>query len=57
MSDAHEPADRLFGAVYDELRKLAGAKLAGEPPGHTLDATALVHEAFLRLGGEATFAK
>jgi len=42
--------------VYDELRKLAAAKLAGERPGHTLDATALVHEAFLKLGGERSFA-
>jgi RNA polymerase sigma factor (TIGR02999 family) len=56
MSDAPEPADRLFAAVYDELRNLAAAKLAGEAAGHTLDATALVHEAFLRLGGKATFA-
>ena len=45
MSD---PAD-LLPQVYDELRKLAAAKLAGENPGHTLDATALVHEAWLRL--------
>ena len=36
--------------VYDELRRLAAARLAGEPAGHTLDATALVHEAYLRLG-------
>jgi RNA polymerase sigma factor (TIGR02999 family) len=35
--------------VYDELRKLAAVKLAGEKPGQTLDATALVHEAWLRL--------
>ncbi|HMP03091.1 MAG TPA: ECF-type sigma factor [Gemmatales bacterium] len=42
--------------VYDELRKLAGAKLATEKPGHTLDATALVHEVFLKLGGERSFA-
>ena len=35
--------------VYDELRKLAAVKLAGEQPGQTLDATALVHEAWLRL--------
>ncbi|MBX9625745.1 MAG: RNA polymerase subunit sigma [Gemmataceae bacterium] len=39
-----------FPAVYAELRRLAAAKLAGEPAGHTLDATALVHEAYLRLG-------
>jgi RNA polymerase sigma factor (TIGR02999 family) len=39
--------------VYAELRRLAAAKMAGEPDGHTLDATALVHEAFLKLGGES----
>lgn len=41
-----------FPAVYAELRRLAAAKMAGEPDGHTLDATALVHEAFLKLGAE-----
>jgi RNA polymerase sigma factor (TIGR02999 family) len=46
----------LLPQVYDELRKLAGAKLASEKPGQTLDATALVHEAFLKLGGERSFA-
>src|SRR3954471_22083531 len=45
----------LFPVVYDELRRLAAAKLAGERPGHTLDATALVHEAYLRLGRSAEF--
>jgi len=35
--------------VYDDLRRLAAAKLAGQNPGHTLDATGLVHEAWLRL--------
>jgi RNA polymerase sigma factor (TIGR02999 family) len=49
------PAD-LLPQVYDELRKLAAAKLASEQPGQTLDATALVHEAFLKLGGERSFA-
>ena len=44
-----------FPQVYDELRRLAAAKLAREPAGHTLDATALVHEAFLRLGGGNSF--
>jgi RNA polymerase sigma factor (TIGR02999 family) len=44
---------RDFPLVYDELRRLAAAKLAGEPVGHTLDATALVHEAYLRVGGGA----
>ena len=42
-------ADKLLPLVYDELRKLAAAKLAFEKPGQTLQATALVHEAFLRL--------
>jgi RNA polymerase sigma factor (TIGR02999 family) len=46
-------SNELWTKVYDELRKLAAAKLAGEPAGHTLDATALVHEAYLRLGGAA----
>jgi RNA polymerase sigma factor (TIGR02999 family) len=46
----------LLPQVYAELRKLAAAKLAGERPGHTLEATALVHEAFLKLGGERSFA-
>ena len=42
-------AERLLPLVYDELRKLAAAKLAQERPGQTLQATALVHEAYLRL--------
>jgi RNA polymerase sigma factor (TIGR02999 family) len=42
-------AEQLLPLVYDELRKLAAAKLAFEKPGQTLQATALVHEAFLRL--------
>ena len=49
------PAEML-PQVYAELRRLAGAKLHHEPDGHTLDATALVHEVFLKLGGERTFA-
>ena len=44
-------ADQLLPLVYDELRRLAAAKLANEKPGQTLQATALVHEAFLRLFG------
>jgi hypothetical protein len=40
--------------VYDELRKLAAQKLAQERPGQTLDAAALVHEAYLRLAGAET---
>jgi RNA polymerase sigma factor (TIGR02999 family) len=42
-------AEQLLPLVYDELRKLAAAKLAHEKPGQTLQATALVHEAYLRL--------
>jgi RNA polymerase sigma factor (TIGR02999 family) len=46
-------AEQLLPLVYDELRKLAAARLAQEQPGQTLQATALVHEAYLRLvGGE-----
>lgn len=44
-------AEQLLPLVYDELRKLASHKLADERPGQTLQATALVHEAFLRLVG------
>lgn len=44
-------AERLLPLVYDELRKLAAVKLANEKPGQTLQATALVHEAYLRLVG------
>jgi RNA polymerase sigma factor (TIGR02999 family) len=46
-----QASDRLLPAVYDELRKLAAQKLAHERPGQTLDATALVHEAYVRLVG------
>jgi RNA polymerase sigma factor (TIGR02999 family) len=46
--DAHAAA-QLLPLVYDELRKLAAARMANEAPGNTLDATALVHEAYLRL--------
>jgi RNA polymerase sigma factor (TIGR02999 family) len=55
QGDRHA-ADRLLPLVYDELRMLATAKLAREVPGHTLDPTALVHEAYLRLVGEQQFA-
>src|SRR5438046_6819083 len=44
-------AEQLLPLVYDELRKLAAVKLAQEKPGQTLQATALVHEAYLRLFG------
>jgi RNA polymerase sigma factor (TIGR02999 family) len=45
-----DAVDRLWPRVYAELRKLAAAQIARERPGLTLDATALVHEAYLRLG-------
>ncbi len=44
-------AAELLPLVYDELRRLAAARLAAEPPAHTLQPTALVHEAYLRLVG------
>src|SRR3954468_1863955 len=44
-----EAAEKLLPLVYDELRKLAAAKLAQEKPGQTLQATALVHDAYIRL--------
>src|SRR5215471_6907700 len=44
-----QAAEKLLPLVYDELRKLAAAKLAQEKPGQTLQATALVHDAYLRL--------
>jgi RNA polymerase sigma factor (TIGR02999 family) len=45
-------AERLLPLVYDELRQLAAQRLAQETPGQTLQATALVHEAYLRLVGQ-----
>jgi RNA polymerase sigma factor (sigma-70 family) len=52
--DSGDPAaaEQLLPLVYEELRKLAAAKLAHEKPGQTLQATALVHEAYLRLVGQ-----
>ena len=47
-------AGELLPLVYDELRRLAAQKLAHEKPGQTLDATSLVHEAYLRLVGEVS---
>jgi RNA polymerase sigma factor (TIGR02999 family) len=44
-------ADQLLPLVYEELRRAAAAKLAGEKPGQTLQTTALVHEAYVRLAG------
>jgi RNA polymerase sigma factor (TIGR02999 family) len=46
-------AEQLWAVVYDELKKLAAARLHHEPSGQTLQATALVHEAYLRLVGPA----
>ena len=59
LLDAAAAGDRkaaadLLPLVYDELRKLAAARMAGESPDHTLQPTALVHEAYLRLVGRAT---
>ncbi len=50
QGDSHA-ADQLLPLIYDELRKLAASKLAQEKPGQTLQATALVHEAYVRLVG------
>ncbi len=52
-AEAGDPhaAEQLLPLVYDELRKLAARQLAGEKPGQTLEATALVHEAYVRLVG------
>jgi RNA polymerase sigma factor (TIGR02999 family) len=60
LLDAANRGDRkaaadLIPLVYGELRKLAAAKMAQEKPGHTLDATGLVHEAYLRLIGADSF--
>src|SRR5918912_1010621 len=52
QGDPHA-AERLLPLVYDELRKLAAQKLARETPGQTLQANALVHEAYLRLVDQA----
>jgi RNA polymerase sigma factor (TIGR02999 family) len=55
--DAGDPnaASQLFPLVYEELRRLAGSQMAQEKPGHTLTATALVHEAYMRLVGDQRF--
>jgi RNA polymerase sigma factor (TIGR02999 family) len=47
-----QASEQLLPLVYQELRRLAAAKLAGEKPGQTLEPTALVHEAYLRLVGD-----
>src|SRR5437867_9739258 len=51
IAAGQQAANELLPLVYEELRKLAARKLAGEKPGQTLQATALVHEAYLRLVG------
>ena len=51
-NDEPQSAEKLLPLVYDELRRLAHARLANEKPGQTLDATGLVHEAYLRLVGD-----
>ena len=48
-------AGQLLPLVYDELRRLAANMMARENPGQTLHATALVHEAYLRLAGDCQF--
>jgi RNA polymerase sigma factor (TIGR02999 family) len=53
QGDPHAP-EKLFPLLYDELRRMAAQKLAREAPGQTLQATALVHEAYLRLVGGAS---
>src|SRR5262245_37870964 len=55
VGDARAAAE-LLPLVYAELRKLAAARMAAESPGQTLAATALVHEAYLRLVGDRQFA-
>ena len=52
-SGDREAADQILPLVYGELRKLAAAKMMREAPGQTLQPTALVHEAWLRLGGDS----
>ena len=54
QSEGGEPeaASRILPLVYNALRKLAAQKMSREAPGQTLQATALVHEAWLRLGGD-----
>src|SRR3982750_4141523 len=60
LLDAAQAGDRqaaadLLPLVYDELRKLAAARMSSERPDHTLNATALVHEGYLRLVGDQRF--
>src|SRR5262249_21138950 len=55
QGDPHA-AEQLLPLIYEELRTLAAQKLAQEKPGQTLQATALVHEAYVRLVGNRSFA-
>ncbi len=57
LKDSHDSSivDQLMALVYSELKQLAAARIANEKPGHTLDATGLVHEAYLRLVGSQSF--
>ena len=59
MSDVPRPVQHAAASqlslVYDELRKIAAARMANERADHTLDATALVHEAWLKLGADRSF--
>jgi len=55
QGDSHAAAE-LLPLVYDELRRLAAVQMAREKPGQTLDATGLVHEAYLKLAGAGSFA-
>jgi RNA polymerase sigma factor (TIGR02999 family) len=54
---SQQGAEQLLSLVYSELKRIAAQKMAGEAPGHTLQPTALVHEAWMKLvgGGEASF--
>jgi RNA polymerase sigma factor (TIGR02999 family) len=49
LDEGQRPSEELLNLVYHELRQLAAKRMAGQPPGQTLQATALVHEAWLRL--------
>lgn len=53
ITSGHMAADQLLPLVYQELRQVAAQKVAREAPGQTLQATALVHEAWLRVGGDS----
>ncbi len=56
LTEGVDAAPALFEAVYDELRQLAGSRMNRERAGHTLQATALVHEAYMRLIGQRDMA-